>query len=209
MSRDALGNEVRAEYDYRVMQPKAVLDANHNRSEGVFDTLGMLAGTAIQGKVQDGQPESGDSLDGLVSDLSDEQLRAFVRSPKEVALQLLNSATTRIIYDLDRFKNDGQPVFAATIARELHVNMPGGPESPVQVSFVYSDGFGREAQTKIQAEPGDAPLRADNSANPEIPGTLILEDGKPALGGQRTHCLQQQGQAHQTIRTLLQLDASL
>jgi RHS repeat-associated protein len=181
LSRDALGNEVKAEYDYRVLQPKAVLDPNHNRSEAVFDTLGMLAGTAIQGKVQDGQSESGDSLDGFVSDLSDEQLRAFVRVPKEVALQLLYTATTRIIYDLDRFKNDGQPAYAATIARELHVNTPGGQESPVQVSFVYSDGFGREAQTKIQAEPGDAPLRADNSANPEIPGTLILEDGKPAL----------------------------
>jgi RHS repeat-associated protein len=181
LSRDALGNEIRAEYDYRVLQPKAVIDPNRNHSEAAFDTLGMLAGTAIQGKVQDGQSESGDSLDGFVADLSDEQLRAFVRAPKEVALQLLNAATTRIIYDLDRFKNDGQPVFGAMLARELHVNESGGAESPVQVSFVYSDGFGREAQTKIQAEPGDAPLRADNSANPEIPGTLILEDGKPVL----------------------------
>lgn len=180
-SRDALGNEVRAEYDYRVLQPKAVLDPNHNRSEAVFDTLGMLAGTAIQGKVQDGQSESGDSLDGFIADLSDEQLRAFVRSPKGVALQLLNSATTRVIYDLDRFKNDGQPVFASTLAREVHVSAPGGAESPVQMSFIYSDGFGREAQIKIQAEPGDAPLRADNCANPELPGTLILEAGKPVL----------------------------
>jgi RHS repeat-associated protein len=181
LSRDALNNEIRAEYDYRVLQPKAVIDPNHNRSEAAFDTLGMLAATAILGKVQNGQSESGDSLDGFVADLSDEQLRAFVRSPKEVAQQLLNTATTRIIYDLDRFKNDGQPVFGATLARELHVNMPGGAESPVQVSFVYSDGFGREAQTKIQAEPGDAPQRADNRANPEIPGTLILDDGKPVL----------------------------
>jgi len=164
-----------------VLQPKAVLDPNHNRSEAAFDTLGMLAGTAIQGKVQDGQAESGDSLDGFVADLSDEQLLAFVRAPKEVAQQLLNAATTRIIYDLDRFKKDGQPVFAATLARELHVNAPSGTTSPVQVSFVYSDGFAREIQTKIQAEPGDAPLRADNSANPEIPGMLILEYGMPVL----------------------------
>lgn len=179
LSRDALGNEMRARYDYRVLQPKAVLDPNHNRSEAVFDTLGMLAGIAIRGKVQDGLSESGDSLDGFMADLSDEQLRAFLLSPKEMAQQLLNTATTRIIYDLDRFKNDGQPVFGATLVRELHVNAPGSAASPVQVSFTYSDGFGREAQTKIQAEPGDAPLRADNSINPEIPGTLILENGKP------------------------------
>lgn len=181
LSRDALGNEIRAEYDYRVLQPNAVLDPNHNRSEAAFDTLGMLAGTAILGKVQDGQSESGDSLDGFEADLSDEQLLAFVRSPKEVARQILNAATTRIIYDLDRFKNDGQPVFASTLARELHVNAPDGAESPVQVSFVYSDGFGREAQTKIQAEPGDAPLRAANSITPELPGALVLEDGKPVV----------------------------
>ena len=181
LSRDALDNEIRAEYDYRVLQPKAVIDPNHNRSEAVFDTLGMLAATAIMGKVQDGRSESSDSLAGFVADLSDEQLRAFVCSPKEVALQLLNTATTRIIYDLNRFKNDGQPVFTATLARERHVSATGGAESPVQVSFVYSDGFGREAQTKVQAEPGDAPLRADNSGDPEIPGTLVLKDGMPML----------------------------
>ncbi len=181
LSRDALGNEVRAEYDYRVLQPNAVIDPSHNRAEAAFDTLGMLAGTAILGKVQDGQSESGDSLDGFVADLSDEHLLAFVRAPKEVALQLLGIATSRLIYDLDRFKNDGQPVFASTLARELHVNAPGRAQSPVQVSFTYSDGFGREIQNKIQAEPGDAPLRAANTANPEIPGTLILKDGKPVL----------------------------
>ncbi len=81
LSRDALGNEIRAEYDYRVLQPKVVVDPNHNRSEAAFDTLGMLVGTAIQGKLQDGQSESGDSLAGFVTDLSDEQLQAFVRTP--------------------------------------------------------------------------------------------------------------------------------
>ncbi|GCE06808.1 SpvB/TcaC N-terminal domain-containing protein [Dictyobacter aurantiacus] len=180
-SRDALDNEIRAEYDYRVLQPKVVVDPNHNHSQAAFDALGMLTGTAIMGKVWEGQAESGDSLDGFVADLSDEQLRAFIRAPGELAPQLLNGATTRVIYDLDRFKHDGQPVFAATLARELHVSASGGEQSPVQVSFVYSDGFGREAQTKIQAEPGDAPRRADNSANPELPGTLALENDQPVL----------------------------
>lgn len=180
-SRDALGNETHAEYDYRVLQPRAIIDPNHNHAEVAFDTLGMLAGTAVLGKIEGGQSESGDSLKGFVADLSDEQLQAFVRAPKDVALQLLGSATTRIIYDMERFQKDGQPVFGATLARERHVHMPGGPQSPVQVSFTYSDGFGREAQTKIQAEPGDAPQREVNTNNPDIPGTLILKDGKPLL----------------------------
>jgi RHS repeat-associated protein len=181
LSRDAINNEVRAEYDYRVLQPKAVIDPNRNRSEAAFDTLGMLTGTAILGKIQDGQSESGDSLEGFAADLNAQQLQEFVQTPKELALQLLGNATKRIIYDLDRFKNAGQPVFAATLARENHVNVPGGVQSPVQVSFTYSDGFGREAETKIQAEPGDAPQREANTANSEIPGKLLLEDGKTRL----------------------------
>src|SRR5260370_13483353 len=48
-----------------------------------------------------------------------------------------------------------QPTFAATLARETHLNDPvptGGLK--IQVSFGYSDGFGREIQKKVQAEPG-------------------------------------------------------
>lgn len=180
-SRDALGNEIRAENNYRVLQPAIIIDPNHNHAAAAFDALGMVAGTAMSGKVRDGQPESGDSLAGFIADLSQEQLQAFVRSPQEMALQLLGNATTRVLYDLKRFQHDGQPVFAATLARKQHVNAPGGAESPVQISFTYTDGFGREAETKIQAESGPAPQRAANADNPEIPGALILADGKPVM----------------------------
>ncbi|HEX7735853.1 MAG TPA: toxin TcdB middle/C-terminal domain-containing protein, partial [Ktedonobacteraceae bacterium] len=181
-SRDALGNEIRAENDYRVLQPAIIIDPNHNHAAAAFDALGMVVGTAMSGKVRSGQSESGDSLAGFVADLSQEQLQAFVRSPREVAPRLLGSATTRVLYDLDRFHNNGQPIFAATLAREQHVNAPGGAESPVQIGFTYTDGFGHEVETKIQAEPGPAPRRTANANNPEIPGALILADGKPVLG---------------------------
>ena len=78
---------------------------------------------------------------------------------------LLKGATTRIIYDLDRFRRTQQahpedptqwlPVYAATLARETHVSDPPPPQGlKIQVGFSYSDGFGREIQKKIQAEPG-------------------------------------------------------
>ena len=35
--------------DYRVLQPLAVMDPNRNRSQAVFDALGMVAGTAVHG----------------------------------------------------------------------------------------------------------------------------------------------------------------
>jgi hypothetical protein len=181
-TRDAVGNELHAEQDYRVLQTKAVIDPNNNRSEAAFDILGLVAGTAILGKTDEtGASESGDSLDGFAADLTDEQLKAFLQAPRAVARQFLGNATTRIIYDPDRFQNSGQPAFAATIARENHINAPNGAQSPVQVSFTYSDGFGREVQTKIQAEPGNAPQREASAARPDLPGKLILEHGQPQM----------------------------
>jgi hypothetical protein len=53
--------------------------------------------------------------------------------------------------------NTDKPPYAATVAREIHANdqiPPGaGGRLKVQISFCYSDGFGREIQKKIQAEP--------------------------------------------------------
>ena len=47
-----------------------------------------------------------------------------------------------------------QPACAATLARETHVSAPLPPQGlKIQLSFSYSDGFGREIQKKIQAEP--------------------------------------------------------
>ena len=47
------------------------------------------------------------------------------------------------------------PVFAATLARETHKSdLTTGQETKVQITFSYSDGFSREIQKKIQAEPG-------------------------------------------------------
>lgn len=180
-TRDAIGNEVKAEHDYRVMQPRVTIDPNQNRSQVAFDILGMVAGAAVLGKVEAGESESGDSLQGFVTDLSDEQVQSFLQQPRATAQQLLGNATSRTIYDLHRFQKSDQPVFAATIAREQHVNSANGMESPVQVTFTYSDGFGREVQTKVQAEPGNAPQRESNAENPDCPGQLILENGKPKL----------------------------
>jgi RHS repeat-associated protein len=180
-TRDAVGNEVKAEHDYRVLQPRVTIDPNQNRSQVAFDILGMVAGGAVLGKVEAGESESGDSLQGFVTDLSDEQVQSFLQQPRATAQELLGNATSRTIYDLHRFQKSGQPVFAATIVREQHVNSANGMESPVQVTFTYSDGFGREVQTKVQAEPGNAPQRESNVDNPDQPGKLILENGKPKL----------------------------
>ena len=199
-SEDPLENIILAENDYRVLQPRLVTDPNQNRAEVAFDALGMVVGTAVIGKKNepDGKPK-GDSLDGFEPEVSPEDLKTFLAKPREpkpginppeqpesiatpIVHKLLGTATTRIVYDLDRYKVSGEPPFAATIARETHVSdLVDGKQSKLQVSFSYSDGFGREIQKKIQAEPG--PLSESGPIiNPRWVGsgwTIFNNKGKP------------------------------
>jgi RHS repeat-associated protein len=193
-TRDALGNRVTANVnDYRVLQPRLVSDPNGNRTELAFDTLGMVAGTAIMGKPLPASVE-GDTLSGFVADLTQAQLDAFrgAPDPHATAEALLKDATTRIVYDLDRFLRTSQahsddptqwqPVYAATLARETHKNDPLPPHGlKVQLSFSYSDGYGREIQKKIQAEPGPL-VQGGPMVNPRWVGsgwTIFNNKGKP------------------------------
>lgn len=153
---DPVGNSVSAAHDYRVLQPREVSDPNHNRTAMAFDALGMVVATAVMGKV--GQP-LGDVLEGFAADLTPSRVQAFVAGPEAEAASLLGRTTTRIVYDFDRYLRAGQPPFAATLARETHFEPARDGETQIQRSFSFSDGFGREIQKKIQAEPGDVPQR--------------------------------------------------
>jgi RHS repeat-associated protein len=203
-TRDPLGNRVTAataddtgntaiRIDYRVLQPYWVTDPNGNRAQVMFDILGMVAGTAVMGKPLPA-PVEGDSLALFEADLSQAQIDEFfdLADPHAPAPALLKAATTRIIYDLDRFQRTRQahpedptqwlPACAATLARETHAGDPLPPQGlKIQLSFAYSDGFGREIQKKIQAEPG--PLVAGGpDVDPRWVGsgwTIFNNKGKP------------------------------
>jgi RHS repeat-associated protein len=176
---DPVGNITRAELDFRVLSPRLLTDPNGNRSQVVFDARGLVAGAAVMGKVGE---NLGDSLDGFEPDLARSQLGAFLADPRGNALSLLGNATTRIIYDVERYFTSEKPAFAATIARETHVSDLGpGENSKTQVSLIYSDGFGREIQKKLQAEPGPL-VRGGRRVDPRWIGsgwTIFNNKGKP------------------------------
>lgn len=192
-TQDALGNTITAQNDYRVLQPFLVTDPNQNQTEVRFDTLGLVVGTAVEGKVSTaGVTESGDAFATFTVDLAPSVIQGFIDSPNPVSLAagLLGTATTRVVYDLHRFRqtslsnpNDPtqwEPVFAATIVRETH----GSTSSKMQVNFSYSDGFGHEIQKKAQAEPGPLDLTDPTSPvkNPRWVGsgwTILNNKGKP------------------------------
>lgn len=194
-TRDALGNRVtvgerehvlpdgtvlpaKSGNDYRVLQPCRMMDPNRNRAAVAFDTLGLVVGTAVMGK-----PEKnvGDSLEGFAADLTDADILDRLADPLADPHAILGRATTRLVYDLFAYQRtkdqpDPQPAVVYTLARETHdADLEDGQQTKIQHSFSYSDGFGREIQKKIQAEPGPVPQR---DANGKI---VVGADSQPVM----------------------------
>ena len=178
---DPLNNTVEIKNNYRVMQPEKIVDPNKNCARVAFDALGMVVGTAVMGKETENK---GDPLNNFRADLELDEIRRHIKNPLGLddpntppydPHLILQDATTRLVYDLDRYRDLGQPAVVSTLARETHRSEPDGDRTKIQHGFLYSDGFGREIQTKIQAEPGEAPLR-------DADGELRRENGELKLG---------------------------
>jgi RHS repeat-associated protein len=170
-SRDALGNRITvgerkpdgtidpavAGNDYRVLEPTRVMDRNRNRSAVAYDALGLMVGTAVMGKPEE---SLGDLLTGFAGDLTDDVVLDQLADPLADPNAVLGSATSRLVYDVLAYQRtstrpDPSPAVTHTIVRETHESDLTAPaQSPAQLAFAYSDGFGREIQRKIQAEPG-------------------------------------------------------
>ncbi|MDH6245483.1 SpvB/TcaC N-terminal domain-containing protein [Mycobacterium sp. OTB74] len=191
---DALNNQVTVDVnDYRVLQPRLISDPNGNQTEVGFDTLGLVVGTAVMGKPQPA-PAEGDSLTGFITDPPQSQIDDFFTAPDPhtVAPGLLHDATTRVIYDVDRFRRSRQahpddhtlwqPACAATLTRETHATATLPPQGlKIQIGFAYSDGFGRVIQQKVQAEPGPV-IGGGSSVDPRwvcSGWTIFNNKGKP------------------------------
>lgn len=182
--RDENDRLVTSGNDYRVLQPRLVMDANRNRAAVAFDALGMVVGTAVMGKPEE---HLGDSLDGFIADPDDRLISNYLSNPLEDPYALLQNATTRLVYDLFaywRSRNDEQPQppLVASITRETHTaDLAEGQQTKVQHSFSYSDGFGREIQKKVLTEPG-ALEEGGVDINPRWVGsgwTIFNNKGKP------------------------------
>lgn len=154
---DAAGNATRVDrFDFRILSPARLRDANDNVSEVLLDELGRVKATAVCGKGEL------DDLAGLaaVTDAAEaEQVRRFFAAPDSIRLteigeDLLRHATTRFVYDLDAYASSGQPAAVASIVREEHHGK--NQRSRIQISFEYSSGLGRVVMKKAQAAPGRA-----------------------------------------------------
>jgi RHS repeat-associated protein len=148
-TEDALGNVVVARNDYRVMQPALVTDPNGNRAAVGFDELGFIVATAVMGKADESDPANTGDT--------------------------LEDPTTRLAYSLFEWADNDRPNFVHTLAREQH----GVANPRWQESYSYSDGFGREIQKKIQAEPGEVDGVRSNPRWVGSGWTIFNNKGKP------------------------------
>lgn len=157
-TEDALGNVSSVDlFNFRTLSPQRMKDINANLSEAISDELGMVKAMAVYGK--------GNEADDLVglheyrTAVDDASVAAFLAAGTTTDLRtygnaLLQHATMRLVYDQHRYVNSGGTELAvvASIVREEH--FAKDPASPLQLSFEYSNGFGKVVMKKVQAEPG-------------------------------------------------------
>jgi RHS repeat-associated protein len=116
-----------ATYDYRVMQPRDVIDPNENRKAYTFTPLGLLESTMLMGKASKNE---GDTF---------------------------AAPSTLLAYEFLAFTdpNRRQPICVRTVHRVHHINETDVPQSERDQTIEtaeYSDGCGRLLQTRTRAE---------------------------------------------------------
>ncbi len=184
-TKDAAGNKITARYDYRVLQPDRLTDANDNSSAALFDTRGFVVATAVLGK-SDPVGDFGDTLEGSKPDI-DDLIDRFIETPIAVSPNVLQKATQRYVYDVESYMKTYDPdepeklipTYAASLQRQNHVvDTSSNPHNEIEISFAYSDGFGRDIQSKTRTSP------EQNTSDPRwvVSGWVVYNNkGNPVL----------------------------
>ncbi len=202
---DALENRVEVlEFNFRTMSSTQIKDPNDNISKTLLDELGLVKTIAFFGK--------GNEADNLLghteytTETERDQIKNYfslsdTQALRKEAADLLKNATTRFVYDFDRYRHSYAlvqeqttenalpcgiskyiPSTTGSIVRERHyqdvLNDPTTDQTSLQLSFEYTDGLGNVAMQKTQAEPGEA-LQLDIKPNCEY--TLETMDTGSAL----------------------------
>jgi RHS repeat-associated protein len=166
---DPIGNESAVDkFNFRMLSPVRSRDINDNISEVVMDELGFVKALAVMGKDinKDGitELEIADNLTGI-NEWSDDEamlLQTYFQETDsnnidQTARTFLKHASARFLYDPQTFITNGKPTVASSILREKHhAHLSNGEESPLQIKFEYTDGYGNVAMIKTKSEPGPA-----------------------------------------------------
>jgi len=172
---DAVGNRTGVDlFNFRTLSAQRMRDFNNNLSEVISDELGMVKAMAVYGKGNEADDLTG--LTEFTTSLEQSDIDTFFTTLLSTDLivrakNLLQHATNRFVYDFDVYKNTGKPVVSASITREEHFQHDNN--SPVQLSFEYTNGMGTVIMNKVKTEPG---LAKKVVVNPDNSFTVTDED---------------------------------
>ncbi len=143
---DALNNEMVVEkVDYQTLQAQRIRDINQNISEVLFDPMGMVIVTSFHG-TENGENRGFVPLENYqVQELP--ELEELMANPQDY----LQGAASYFYYDLFAWKDRNVPVHAVNLIAEDY-----GNNGRILTSISYSDGFGRDLQSKVKVEAGMA-----------------------------------------------------
>ncbi len=150
-------NVVSASIDYQVLQPWEVVNINNIVNQLLFDPLGFVIAMTVFGDV-DGQRQGDSPID--------EYVRRGPATFNDVVLDqpeyYLQQATGYYYYDLDAWRDRGEPLCTATLMRETYVSeLPVGTETRIRKTIEYIDGFGRTIEQVGNAAPCDEQSSAE------------------------------------------------
>jgi len=174
-TEDPLGNRANVDlFNFRTLAPQRIKDLNDNISEVISNELGLVKATALLGKGNEADDLAGLNEFTTAGENTEEMNFLNALTSTELVTRgknLLHHATSRFVYDFDAYKNSGKPAKVASIFREEHFQKNN--DSPIQLSFEYSNGLGQVVMNKVQAEPGPA---RQVTVNPDDTYTISLID---------------------------------
>ncbi|WP_331275954.1 SpvB/TcaC N-terminal domain-containing protein [Kosakonia sp. SOY2] len=155
---DAAGLTTQAEYDWRFLTPVKLTDVNNNIHQVTLDGLARVTSQRFSGTENGVEAGYSDTDFSPPNDI-DEALA--LNPPLPVAQCLVYSSPGS-----SSLKQ--QPPHVLVLTTDRYDRGEGSGEQQIRQTVVFSDGFGRELQTSVRFEAGEAWQRAGD-------GTLITE----------------------------------
>ncbi len=158
---DKRANTETAKIDYITHQPYQLVDINGNVSQALFDPLGQVIVTTLFG-TENGSPVGGMRLypyNGEPEQYKEQNVASFndVLANSENYLQ---GATSYFYYNLFAWKSEQQPPSSINLIRDdFYQTSKGVSDFSCKTSINYTNGFGRELESKLKTDPGMAFIR--------------------------------------------------
>lgn len=164
---DAAGLTTQAEYDWRFLTPVKITDVNNNIHQVTLDGLGRVTSQRFSG-----------TENGVAAGYSDTDFTPPTDVDEALALTPPLPVAQCLVYVSEG--GGSLPPHVLTLTTDRYDQGDGSAEQQIRQTVSFSDGFGRELQTSVRFEAGEAWQRYWD-------GTLIMEtvqtDNRWAVSG--------------------------